>query len=90
MSKAVSAFNPANPLDGTEQVGLVQGGGNKRTTVAELWGKVSTVAALPAAGIVGRRAFVTNANSTVFNSVVAGGGANKVPVFDDGAAWRIG
>jgi hypothetical protein len=33
---------------------------------------------------------LTDANATTFNSAVAGGGANKVPVFSDGAAWRIG
>ena len=49
-----------------------------------------TVATLPAAGNIGARDFVTDANATTFNSVVAGGGANKVPVFDDGTNWRIG
>lgn len=48
-----------------------------------------TVAALPAATAY-MTAFVTDATVTTFNSVVAGGGANKVPVFYDGAAWRIG
>jgi len=49
-----------------------------------------TVASLPAAGTVGRTAFVTDANATTFASVVAGGGANGVPVYDDGTNWRIG
>jgi len=49
-----------------------------------------TVANLPAAGTVGRLAFVTDANATTFASVVAGGGANKLPVYDDGTNWRIG
>lgn len=49
-----------------------------------------TVATLPAAGNVGARDFVTDANATTFASIVAGGGANKVPVFDDGTNWRIG
>lgn len=53
---------------------------------------VSTVATLPAAvaSNVGTRGFVTNANATTFNSIVAGGGSNKVPVFSDGTNWRIG
>lgn len=51
---------------------------------------VYTVATLPAAGTAGRRAFVTNANATTFASIVAGGGANGVPVYDDGTNWRIG
>jgi hypothetical protein len=48
------------------------------------------VAALPAVGVVGRRAFVTDAMATTFQSIVAGEGTNKVPVFDDGTNWRIG
>lgn len=54
------------------------------------WGKPVTVAALPAAGLAGRRAFVTNANATTFASIVVGGGSNGVPVYDDGTNWRIG
>jgi hypothetical protein len=53
----------------------------------------STVAGLPAAGQVGARAFVTDASTTLplgLGLTVVGGGANKVPVYDDGAAWKIG
>lgn len=54
-----------------------------------------TVANLPAAATagVGARAFVTDANATVIAGLgltVVGGGANKVPVYSDGAAWKIG
>lgn len=51
-----------------------------------------TVAELPPADDVGAgaRGFVTDANATTFASVVAGGGANGVPVFSDGSNWRIG
>jgi hypothetical protein len=56
--------------------------------------KLSPVAvgALPAAGTIGAggRAFVNDANATTFASVVAGGGANGVPVYSDGTNWRIG
>lgn len=52
--------------------------------------KAYTVATLPAAGTAGRRAFVTDANATTFASIVAAGGANGVPVYDDGTNWRIG
>lgn len=52
--------------------------------------KVYTVATLPAAGTQGARAFVSDANATTFAAVVAGGGANPVPVYDDGTNWRIG
>ena len=51
-----------------------------------------TVAALVAAATAGAgaRAVVTDANATTFHSIVAGGGANTVPVFSDGTNWRIG
>lgn len=49
-----------------------------------------TVATLPVVGNMGSRNFVTDATVTTFASVVAGGGANKVPVYDDGTNWRIG
>lgn len=50
------------------------------------------VANLPSAATAGTgaRSFVTDANATTYNSVVAGGGANRLPVFSDGSAWRIG
>jgi len=50
------------------------------------------VSALPAAATVGAgtRGFVNDANATTFASVVAGGGANVVPVYSDGTDWRIG
>lgn len=51
---------------------------------------VKTVATLPAATVAGRRCFVSDANATTFHSIVAGGGANFVPVFSDGTDWRIG
>ena len=52
----------------------------------------TTVAALPAAATAGAgaRSFVSDANDTAFNAVVAGGSANNIPVFSDGTAWRIG
>ena len=55
-------------------------------------GSVYLVADLPpaAAVSVGARAFVTNSSVTTFNTIVAGGGANKVPVFFDGTNWRVG
>jgi hypothetical protein len=53
---------------------------------------VSTVAGLPAVASVpqGTRRFVTDANATTFASVVAGGGTNGVPVYNDATNWRIG
>ena len=49
-----------------------------------------TAATLPGAPVAGDRAVVTDANSTTFLAAVAGGGANKVPVFYDGSGWKIG
>jgi hypothetical protein len=51
-----------------------------------------TVATLPSAVTsgVGARAFVSDANATTFASTVAGGGANKVPVYSDGTNWKVG
>lgn len=50
------------------------------------------VSALPSAATVGAGAqrAVTDATATTFNSIVAGGGTNTVPVFSDGTNWRIG
>ncbi len=51
-----------------------------------------TVSTLPTAANAGAsaRAYVTDANSTTFASIVAAGGANAVPVYSDGTNWRIG
>ena len=53
---------------------------------------VYTVATLPSAVTsgAGARTFVSNATATTFASIVAGGGANQVPVYSDGTNWRIG
>lgn len=50
------------------------------------------VASLPSAATAGSgaRSMVTDANATTFASIVAGGGANTVPVYSDGTNWRIG
>tara|TARA_R110000796_G_scaffold251769_1_gene383967 strand:- start:27071 stop:27994 length:924 start_codon:yes stop_codon:yes gene_type:complete len=47
-----------------------------------------TVATLPTAA-TGMKTYVTDANATTFMSTVAGGGANTVPLFYDGANWKI-
>jgi len=51
-----------------------------------------TVATLPTAANAGAaaRAYVTDASATTFASVVASGGANKVPVYSNGTNWLIG
>ena len=49
-----------------------------------------TVATLPGSPSQGDSVIVTDANAVTFQSVVAGGGANIVPVYYDGTNWRIG
>lgn len=51
---------------------------------------IYTVADLPTNQQTMTRAAVSDANATTFASVVAGGGANIVPVYYDGTSWRIG
>lgn len=71
-------------------------GGTAASTALQVGGPIRhatyTVATLPAAGTVGAgtRAAVTDANATTFNAVVAGGGANFVPVTSNGTTWLIG
>lgn len=51
----------------------------------------STFAQLPnAVGNTGARAFITDGSTATFAATVAGGGANKVPVYSDGAVWKVG
>lgn len=50
----------------------------------------TVVASLPGSAGAGARNFVTDATSTTFLSIVAGGGSNKVPVVFDGTNWVIG
>lgn len=75
----------ADPYVIAERVNLLIRDYNARRTV-------TTVAGLPSAAAmgVGARAIATDANSTTFAAVVAGGGANVVPVYSDGTDWRIG
>ena len=70
---------------------FITGDASRNITVTG-WLRTSHVAvgSLPAAGNAGARSFVTDATATTFASVVAGGGANGVPVYDDGTNWRIG
>ena len=52
-----------------------------------------TVAVLPTPAVAGQRQFVSDstlAASGNFGASVTGGGANTVPVYSDGAGWRIG
>jgi hypothetical protein len=61
---------------------------------AVIVGNTVAVGSLPAAASSGgARAMVNNSNvvaSGNFGAIVAGGGANTVPVYSDGTNWRIG
>jgi len=55
--------------------------------------QVMAVGDLPAATTVGLKIFVNDANliaANNFGAVVGGAGSNVVPVYSDGANWRIG
>jgi hypothetical protein len=55
------------------------------------WQTQTTVtSSLPVAGVIGRRAFVTDAALPVFGNAVVGSGAVPVPVYDDGSTWKVG
>jgi hypothetical protein len=63
--------------------------GLEKLGLSDLAAITTTVAGLPSA-TKGGRYFVTDATASTFNSIVAGGGSNNVPVFADGTNWRIG
>lgn len=44
----------------------------------------------PSASIEGARAYITDSDVTTFGANVAGGGANKMPVWCDGTNWKVG
>jgi hypothetical protein len=54
--------------------------------------QVYAVAKLPDAAEagVGARAFVTDSSVTTFGSTVAGSGSTVVPVYSNGAVWKVG
>jgi len=50
---------------------------------------ITNIGSAVTAGI-GARSFATDAESTIFNTIVTGSGSNAVPVFSDGTNWRVG
>ena len=69
---------------------VANGTGTRRLYIPVTWG--TTVAGLPSltANDVGARSVVTDSIGNTFCAIVAGGGANVVPVFWDGTQWRNG
>lgn len=83
-----SAGSAGVPMEVTVGNGLELGASGSLSTEDAI---TSLVTALPAQPYrAGARRFVTDANATTFASIVAGGGANGVPVYSDGTNWRIG
>jgi len=74
--------NNADTRPITERVNRLIGDYNGRRSTL-------TVASLPTKAGVGETWMVSDANSTTFNSVAAGGGANVIGVRWDGTNWRI-
>ena len=60
------------------------------TTTVPITLPVYATASLPNPAAPYQRAFVNDSSVTTFNTIVAGGGANRVPVFSDGTNWRVG
>jgi hypothetical protein len=92
-SNATCSGNLIFSADNTHDIGA--SGANRPRYIRAASALVSpstTVASLPAAGTAGAgaRSLVTDANATTFQSIVAAGGANVVPVYSDGTNWRIG
>lgn len=83
------AIRDNNGIFGTvDQVLSANGWINTANTYTE---PVVIVSSLPASPAAGTRYFVTDSfGPPDFYSVVSGSGANTVPVFYDGADWRIG
>lgn len=52
----------------------------------------STIDSLPLPNVAGAgsRAFVTDANTVSFGSIVGGGASNTIPIYSDGTDWRVG
>jgi len=62
------------------------------TTTGVVKTTATTYSSLPIAGTAGAgaRSFITDANTTTFLAIVAGGGSNAVPVVSNGTNWIVG
>lgn len=73
--------------------GVIKAWGNREINCNGVIGDVypsGVFAGLPTAPRAGARYFITDANTAVFNAIVAGGGANFVPVVYNGVNWVVG
>ncbi len=78
------------PVWVTDSKQLYIADGADPSTLTPVAGGVFTVGTLPTAGVVGRRAIVTDANSPTFGATVVSSGAVVITVFDNGTAWKVG
>ena len=69
--------------------GLKQTSDTQDTKLQEIMTDPITVADLPSTPVYPRR-IVTDATTTTFHDIVAGGGTEIVPVYFDQTDWRIG
>ncbi len=85
-----------NSLNGTEQYEAVQAGTSVQVTTQQIADysqspPPTAFGALPAAaGRPGLRRFINNCSTTTFHAAADGAGSSGVPVFSDGAIWRVG
>ncbi len=76
-----------------DEAALIAAGCATLYPLATLSLPVFTVSTLPAATPAGQASFVSDSNATLAaapGAIVAGGGANFIPVYADGVNWRIG
>lgn len=76
-----------------DQAALVAAGCTTLYPLTTLALPVFVVSTLPAATPAGQASFVSDSNATLaagLGGIVAGSGANFVPVYSDGTNWRIG
>lgn len=93
MANSSAATAPIWGVDGSDttiDLVLAPKGGGSVVTTSPIVTKVTSFAGLPAAGVVGRRAYCNDATTNGFHSTVAGGSTYSVPVYDDGTNWRVG
>ena len=92
--QAVAGSSPAISFNGKNFIFSSDNGGGPTSDTADLKASTLTtdgftVLTLPV-GVIGNRAYVTDALAPVFGNAVVGGGAVVIPVFFDGTAWVVG
>lgn len=89
LSESATVYIVGPPTVGTLKYALHIAAGILRVSGSMVTDPVA-FAALPAAPVEGQRAFITDCNTTTFAAAAAGGGTDNVPVYYNGASWRVG